>query len=220
MTWCVLARLRRRTSCELGTGSESSCLRRGAACWRRDQELDESINCCGWRRFPSVCGRAMPHSSTISSHEAKHAGQRVGLLETAIEEALAAAPASIRALVTALQRCLGSRACPRPPWSGSRDRLRASPFQSSSWVHRAWSRASTPPAEHPTGCHHENRGMLHLHRVMGQAAWSYQHRPSLSAELRRRQERLERLVANPRTCTSLPASGASAASASGPSPGA
>src|SRR5688572_18569512 len=40
-------------------------------------------------------------------HEVKHAGQRVGLLEAAIDEAVAAAPDSIRALVIGLQALRG-----------------------------------------------------------------------------------------------------------------
>jgi transposase len=120
-------------------------------------------------------------------HEVKHAGQRVGLLEAAIDEAIAAAPVSIRALVTALQALRGIK-------SVSAATVVAEVGPPSRFTHpkQLMGYSGLVSSEHSTGLSIRRgaitkTGNAHLRRVMGQAAWSYQHRPALSAQMRRRQ---------------------------------
>jgi transposase len=121
-------------------------------------------------------------------HEVKHAGQRVGLLETAIDEAIAAAPPSIRALATALQALRGIK-------SVSAATIVAEVGPPSRFAHpkQLMGYSGMVSREHSTGLSIRRgaitkTGNAHLRRVVGQAAWAYQHRPSLSPQLRKRQE--------------------------------
>lgn len=120
-------------------------------------------------------------------HEVKHAVQRVGLLEAAIDEAVAAAPPSIRALTTALQALRGIK-------SVSAATIVAEVGPPSRFTHpkQLMGYSGLVSSEHSTGLSIRRgaitkTGNAHLRRVLVQSAWAYQYRPSLSVELRRRQ---------------------------------
>lgn len=120
-------------------------------------------------------------------HEVKHAEQRVALLEAAIHEAIAAAPPSIRALVAALQALRGIKDI-------SAATIVAEVGPPSRFAHpkQLMGYSGLVSSEHSTGLSIRRgaitkTGNAHLRRVMGQAAWAYQHRPSLCAAARNRQ---------------------------------
>jgi transposase len=121
-------------------------------------------------------------------HEVKHAAERIAQLEAAIDEAIAAAPATIRELVTALQALRGVRQV-------SAVTIAAEIGPPSRFAHpkQLMGYSGLVASEHSTGLSIRRgaitkTGNAHLRRVMGEAAWAYQHRPSLSVELRRRQQ--------------------------------
>jgi transposase len=127
-------------------------------------------------------------------HEVSHQAERIIDLEKAIDEAIAAAPAQIRAVIEALQALrgvakitavsigaeVGSFArfqSPRPlmGYSG----MVASEFSSGSKIQRGGITKT---------------GNAHLRRVIGEAAWAYQRRPWVGGFLRQRQQGLEQDV--------------------------
>jgi transposase len=120
-------------------------------------------------------------------HEVKHAEQRVALLDAAIDEAIAAAPLSIRALVAALQALRGIK-------SISAATIVAEVGPPSRFTHpkQLMGYSGLVSSEHSTGLSIRRgaitkTGNAHLRRVIGQAAWAYQHGPSLCAAARQRQ---------------------------------
>lgn len=120
-------------------------------------------------------------------HEVKHAEQRVVLLEAAIDEAIAAAPPRIRALVAALQALRGVK-------SISAATIVAEVGPPSRFTHpkQLMGYSGLVSSEHSTGLSIRRgaitkTGNAHLRRVIGQAAWAYQHRPSLCAAALKRQ---------------------------------
>ena len=120
-------------------------------------------------------------------HEVKHAEQRVALLDAAIDEAIAAAPLSIRALVAALQALRGIK-------SISAATIVAEVGPPSRFTHpkQLMGYSGLVSSEHSTGLSIRRgaitkTGNAHLRRVIGQAAWAYQHGPALCAAARQRQ---------------------------------
>jgi transposase len=120
-------------------------------------------------------------------HEVEHAAERVERLARAIDQAIEVAPAPMRALVAGLQALRGIKqvsAATIVAEVGPLSRF-AKPKQLmgySGLVSSEWSTGATVRRGAIT-----KTGNAHLRRIMGEAAWAYQHRPAMSAELRKRQ---------------------------------
>jgi transposase len=127
-------------------------------------------------------------------HEVEHAAERVTRLEHAIDQAIESVPAEMRALIAGLQALRGIRRAsaativaevgplsrfPRPKQLMGYSGMVSSEDSTGSSVHRG---AIT------------KTGNAHLRRIVGEAAWAYQHRPAMSPLLKKRQEGLSEEV--------------------------
>jgi transposase len=123
--------------------------------------------------------------------EVDHATARVVRLEQALDQAIAEAPESIKAVVEALQALRGVARLSAVTLAvevGSFSRFeRPRPLMGYSGL---------VPSEHSSGAGSARRGGItktgnaHLRRVLLEAAWSYRHRPAMYGTLRRRQQAL------------------------------
>lgn len=122
--------------------------------------------------------------------EVEHAALRIERLERWIDTAVEAAPASMRAVIHALQALRGVAkmgAVTMVTEVGCFSRF-ARPKQLMSY-------SGAVPSEHTSGGPPKRgaitkTGNAHLRRVLIEAAWAYQHRPRLSPPLKRRQDGL------------------------------
>jgi transposase len=125
-------------------------------------------------------------------HQVRHEQHRVGQLEKAIDEAIEQAPEEIRAVVAALQSLRGVRkvtAVGVVAEVGQFSRFEH-PHQLMGYSGQVPSEFSTGgPGKHSRGPITKT-GNAHLRRLLGEAAWSYQHRPAVRYPLRKRQENL------------------------------
>lgn len=123
--------------------------------------------------------------------EIDHALDRIARLEKAIDEAIEAAPEKMRSVIAALQAMRGiakMTAATIVTEVGELSRF-THPSQLMGY-------SGLVPREHSSGGSTQRgaitkTGNAHLRRVIVEAAWAYQHRPSLYAELRRRQQGLD-----------------------------
>jgi transposase len=127
-------------------------------------------------------------------NEVEHAAERIERLERAIDDAIKLAPESMQQVIAALQALRGVRqmtAVTIVTEIGQLSRF-ARPKQLMGY-------SGAVPSEHSSG---ESRrqgaitktGNAHLRRVIGEAAWAYQRRPSLFGALKKRQEGLSEEV--------------------------
>jgi transposase len=123
-------------------------------------------------------------------HEVEHVATRIVKLEKAIDEAVQAAPAEIRAVIEALQALRGvaqTTAATIVSELGSLSRFQ-SPRQLMGY-------SGLVAREHSSGNRIQRgaitkTGNAHLRRVLVEAAWAYQHRPNVTGFLLRRQKSL------------------------------
>jgi transposase len=120
--------------------------------------------------------------------EVDHVKRRIERLEKAIDEAIAAAPPTMRAVIGALQAMRGI------------SKLTATTIVSevgelSRFDHprELMSYSGSVPSEHSSGGKTSRSsitktGNAHLRRVIGEAAWHYRHRPRVIGALRKRQQ--------------------------------
>jgi transposase len=121
--------------------------------------------------------------------EVDHVRERINRLERAIDQAIEAAPESIRAVVDGLQALRGVArisAATIVAELGQISRFRR-PKQLMGY-------SGVVPSEHSSGeCVRRGgitkTGNAHLRRILVEAAWAYRHRPSLRGELQHRQEK-------------------------------
>ncbi len=126
--------------------------------------------------------------------EVDHATARVARLEKAIDQAIAEAPASIKAVVEALQALRGVARLSAVTVAvevGSLSRFER-PRQLMGY-------SGLVPSEHSSGASAHRGGITktgnaHLRRVLLEAAWAYRHRPAMYGTLRRRQQDLSEEV--------------------------
>jgi transposase len=120
-------------------------------------------------------------------HELEHATERIDRLERALDQAIEAAPESMRALIAGLQALRGVSnltAATIVAEVGPPSRF-ARPKQLMGY-------SGMVSSENSTG-HSVRRGAItktgnaHLRRVIGEAAWAYQRRPSMYRALEKRQ---------------------------------
>lgn len=127
-------------------------------------------------------------------HEVEHAGERIARLEGAIDEAVKLAPARMRAVIEALQAMRGVArisAVTIVTELGEFTRFGEAP--------QLMDYAGTVPSEDSSGERTRRGGITktgnaHLRRVVVEAAWSYRHRPSVGAALRKRQKNVSEEV--------------------------
>jgi transposase len=126
--------------------------------------------------------------------EVDHMAQRIDRLETAIDSAIKTAPVAMQEVIAALQALRGVRqmtAVTIVTEVGELSRF-ARPKQLMGY-------SGAVPSEHSSG---ESRrqgsitktGNAHLRRVLGEAAWAYNRRPSLYGDLKKRQKGLSEEV--------------------------
>ncbi len=138
----------------------------------------------------------MAHEATWIDYvgEVDHLRDRIARLEKAIDEAIEKAPEKMRAVVAALQGLRGIAKVTAVTVVAEVGEL--SRFEHPTLL---MGYCGAVPSEHSSG-NSIQRGAItksgnsHLRRVIVEAAWSYQHRPSLYQELRRRQEGLDEEV--------------------------
>jgi transposase len=127
-------------------------------------------------------------------HEVEHVAGRIELLERDIDEAVACAPALMQALIAGLQALRGIRkvaAATVVAETGPMSRF-ARPKQLMGYSGMVSSENSTGNSVRRGAI--TKAGNAHLRRILGEAAWAYQHRPSMSTLLKRRQEGLSEQV--------------------------
>ena len=122
--------------------------------------------------------------------EVDHVCDRIVKLEKAIDEAVRQAPAAIRAVIEALQALRGvaqTVAVSIVAEVGSLTRFPSAPD--------LMGYSGMVPSEYSSGNRVQRGGITktgngHLRRVIGEAAWAYQHRPNVIGHLLRRQKSL------------------------------
>lgn len=122
--------------------------------------------------------------------EVDHAQERIKRLDTALDDAIEAAPESMRAVIAALQALRGVAKVTAVTVVAEVGTL--SRFEH---PRQLMAYSGAVPSEYSTG-RKERKGSItktgnaHLRRVLVEASWSYRRGPQLSGELRRRQEGL------------------------------
>jgi transposase len=127
-------------------------------------------------------------------HEVEHAAERVVRLEHAIDQAIEAAPAEMRALIAGLQALRGIKrvsAATIVAEVGPLSRF-ARPKQLMGYSGMVSSEDSTGSSVRRGAI--TKTGNAHLRRIAGEAAWAYQYRPAMSPVLKKRQEGLSEEV--------------------------
>jgi transposase len=127
-------------------------------------------------------------------HEVEHMAERVTRLEQAIDRAVESAPANMQALIAGLQALRGIKKV-----SAATIVAEVGPLSRFPRPKQLMGYSGMVSSEDSTG-RSVRRGAItktgnaHLRRIVGEAAWAYQHRPALSALLKKRQEGLSEEV--------------------------
>ncbi len=127
-------------------------------------------------------------------HEVEHMAERVARLEQAIDQAIEAAPVEMKAVIAGLQALRGIKAV-----SAATIVAEVGPLSRFARPKQLMGYSGMVSSEDSTG-RSVRRGAItktgnaHLRRIVGEAAWAYQHRPALSALLKKRQEGLSEEV--------------------------
>jgi transposase len=124
-------------------------------------------------------------------HEVEHVAERVERLERAIDQAVEAAPEPMKALVAGLRGIRQTTAATIVAEVGPLSRF-ARPKQLMGYSGMVSSESSTGSSVRRGEI--TKTGNAHLRRVIGEAAWSYQHRPAMSPALKARQKGLSEEV--------------------------
>lgn len=120
--------------------------------------------------------------------EVEHAAERIQRLERAIDQAVDGVPERMRAVIEALQSLRGVAKIAAVTIVAELGEL--SRFER---PRQLMGYCGIVPSEHSTGGKARRGGITktgnaHLRRIVVEAAWSYRHRPSIGAALRKRQE--------------------------------
>jgi len=127
-------------------------------------------------------------------HEVEHAAERVARLERAIDQAIEALPAEMRALIAGLQALRGIKQV-----SAATIVAEVGPLSRFPRPKQLMGYSGMVSSEDSTG-DSVRRGAItktgnaHLRRIVGEAAWAYQYRPAMSPEIKKRQEGLSEEV--------------------------
>jgi transposase len=120
--------------------------------------------------------------------EVEHAAGRIQRLEKAIDEAVLAAPAKMKAVIEALQALRGVAKITATTLA-----VEVGNFSRFAHPRELMGYGGLVPSEHTSGKRKRQgaitkTGNAHLRHVLTESAWSYRHRPNQGGELRRRQE--------------------------------
>jgi len=134
--------------------------------------------------------RALEETLTDYATEAEHQRERVARLERSIDEAVERVPASMRAVIDALQSLRGVSKLTATTLVAEVGEL--SRFERPAQL---MGYSGAVPSEHSSGSKTKRGGITktgnsHLRRILIEAAWSYRHRPRIYGALRARQETL------------------------------
>jgi len=127
-------------------------------------------------------------------HEVEHAAERVTRLDQAIDQAVESAPAEMRALIAGLQALRGIKQV-----SAATIVAEVGPLSRFARPKQLMGYSGMVSSEYSTGSSVRRgaitkTGNAHLRRVIGEAAWAYQRRPSMYRALERRQAELSEEV--------------------------
>src|SRR6266545_1528252 len=148
----------------------------------------------GLRAAAGVKSWTTKHLLWVKTLHVEHAAERVTRLEHAIDQAIEAAPAQMRALIAGLQALRGIRKV-----SAATIVAEVGPLSRFARPKQLMGYSGMVSAENSTG-NSVRRGAItktgnaHLRRVVGEAAWAYQYRPAMSPVLKKRQEGLSEEV--------------------------
>jgi transposase len=144
----------------------------------------------------AVCFEATAQQEVLTDYvaEVDHARERIRRLELAIDVAVEAAPESTRSVIEALQALRGIAKVSAVTIAAEVGQLSrfARPRQLMGY-------SGAVSSEHSTGGRTRRgaitkTGNAHLRRIVGEAAWAYRHRPSVTGALKARQEGLSEEV--------------------------
>ena len=126
--------------------------------------------------------------------EVDHARDRIERLDKAIDEAAAAVPQRMRAVITALQALRGVAKV-----SAVTVVAEVGELSRFSKARQLMGYSGAVSSEHSSGGRIRRGGITkagnsHLRRIVGEAAWAYRHRPAIGTALRKRQEGLSEEV--------------------------
>lgn len=127
-------------------------------------------------------------------HEVEHARERVARLEVAIDQAVERVPPEMRAVIDGLQALRGIKKI-----SAATIVAEVGPLSRFPRPKQLMGYSGMVPREDSTGMNIKRgaitkTGNTHLRRIVGEAAWSYKHRPAMSPVLKKRQEGLSEEV--------------------------
>jgi transposase len=127
-------------------------------------------------------------------HEVEHEAERVKRLDQAIDQAIDSAPAEMRALIAGLQALRGIQKV-----SATTLVAELGPLSRFSRPKQLMGYSGMVSSENSTGSSVRRgaitkTGNAHVRRIVGEAAWAYQHRPAMSPPLNRRQQGLSEEV--------------------------
>ena len=127
-------------------------------------------------------------------HEVEHAAERVTRLEGAIDQAIESVPAAMRAVIAGLQALRGIKKV-----SAATIVAEVGPLSRFSRPKQLMGYSGMTSSEDSTGSSVRRgaitkTGNAHLRRIVGEAAWAYQHRPAMSPLIKKRQEGLSEEV--------------------------
>jgi transposase len=129
------------------------------------------------------------HRMTLLDYlsEVKHQTDRLERLERAIDDAVEAAPESMRAVITALQAMRGVKSITAATIVTELGQLSRFPSPRQLMAY-----SGAVPSEYSSGARTQRgaitkTGNAHLRRVIIEAAWNYRHLPRLGAVLKKRQ---------------------------------
>ena len=138
-----------------------------------------------------VKGLSFPHPAQEATYldylgEIEHAGERVARLDRAIDEAIEAAPETMRAVIVGLQALRGVAKITAVTLAAE-----VAVFSRFGSPRPLMSYGGLVSSEHSSGERTRRGAITHagnarVRRVVGEAAWSYRHRPSVGETLRRR----------------------------------
>jgi transposase len=142
-----------------------------------------------------ILGVTFEHAAQVAVRddllgEVDHAVRRVERLEKSLDEAIAAAPSDMRAVIDALQAMRGISKL-----TASSIVAEVGPLSRFEHPRELMGYSGMVPSEHSSG-ERVRRGAItktgnaHLRRVIGEAAWHYRHRPRVIGQLRQRQKGL------------------------------
>jgi len=127
-------------------------------------------------------------------HEVEHAVERVARLEQAIDQAMESVPVEMRAVIAGLQALRGIKRV-----SAATIVAEVGPLSRFSRPKQLMGYSGMTSSEDSTGSSVRRGGITktgnaHLRRIVGEAAWAYQHRPAMSPLIKKRQEGLSEEV--------------------------